>query len=453
MKSKRRMTAVVLAAVALGAMLTLGACTSDPAGQEQAALYQCPMHPDVTSDKAGDCPICGMRLVPVDLGPKAAKAAELPAQGAGEREILYWVAPMDASFTSPTPGKSPMGMDLVPVYKNEVGAASDVDGRATVAIDARRIQQLGVRMAAARVTDAVQTIRTVGFVEPDAQRIRHMHVKISGWLERVPVQTPGDPVARGQVLYELYSPDLVATQEELLAAVRAGNAGAAAAARERLSYWDVAAGDIAAIERGGKVWRRIPFRSPSNGYIHEIKAVEGTFVREMTELYVLMNLDRVWVLGKFYETDLEVLRVGASANVRLPSGKEVRSEALYVYPTVDRQTRFVSVRFSFANQNLALRPGMYVDVVYRAELGPAVVVPADAVIRTGSRAIAFVDLGGGRFEPRELDIGPMVDGGVVVYDGIDDGDLVAVQANFFIDSESSLKAALAKFSGGGGHNH
>lgn len=372
----------------------------------------------------------------------------------GTRAIAYWVAPMDPGFTSPTPGKSPMGMDLIPVYKDEVGSASNVAGRATVTVAALRLQQLGVRTAPVEVTSAVRTIRAVGFVEPDAARISYIHSKISGWLERVPLQTVGDPVQRGQIMYELYSPELVATQEELLAAVRAGNVDAASAARQRLRYWDVAETDIAAIEQGGQVWRRVPFRSPISGYIHEVEAIEGAFVRDMTKLYVLMNLDQIWVRGEFYETDLAALKVGAKAMIRLPSGDEVAGKIVYIYPTVDRQTRFAAVRFSFANHDLRLRPGMYVDILYREDVGPALVVPGDAVIRTGARAIAFVDLGGGRFEPRELSIGANVDGGVIVYDGLDDGERVAVSANFFIDSESSLKAALAKFSGaGGGHQH
>ena len=349
-----------------------------------------------------------------------------------------------------------MGMDLVPVYADEIGGSESVTGRATVTIEPRRLRQLGVRTTPAAITDAaVRTIRTVGFVRPDEERIVHVHTRASGWIDSVRVRTEGDPVTRGQVLYELYSPDLVATQEELLAALRQGNSRAAEAARQRLRYWDVAPRDIAAIEAKGKVRRALPFRSPISGFIESVRAVEGMHVGEMTDLYVLMDLDRIWVLGQFYETDLPLLSEGAPAEVDMPSGETLAGTVDYIYPSVDPRTRFARVRIAFDNEELRLRPGMYVEVAYRAELGPGLVVPRDAVMRTGTRALAFVHLGGGRFEPRELDLGPATDEGYIVYGGLEHAEPVADQATFFIDSESSLKAALTQYKGGGagGHDH
>ncbi|RMF16187.1 MAG: efflux RND transporter periplasmic adaptor subunit [Candidatus Dadabacteria bacterium] len=429
--------------------------SGDAASSQEAApqLYQCPMHPDVTSHEPGDCPICGMRLVPVEQGGEPHEhAAE---QGNADCEVAYWVAPMDPNYRSDKPGKSPMGMDLVPVCKSDLAVGGDVDNRVTVKIPPQRVQQLGIRLSPVAFTEAaIRTLRTPGTVTVDEEKVRHVHTRVAGWIERVHVQAVGDAVRKGQVLYELYSPDLVATQEELLAAVNAGNSGAAEAARRRLRYWNVSDIDIRRIEQRGKASRRITFRSPIDGYVHALKAIDGMYVEARTQLYTLVDLSTVWVRGHFYETELPLLSMGQQARIQLPTTGDPRIGAIrWLYPQVDARTRFVDARFEFDNPDLRLRPGMYVDVQLEIDLGPALVVPKDAVMRTGRQNIAFVHIGNGRFEPRALELGPETDDGYVVYDGLDEGEQVADQATFFIDSESALKAALAKFRSGGAGGH
>ena len=455
---KQRTSTTILAGICVALLAGITTACSGGAQPEQAqakadakqTLYQCPMHPDVTSHEPGDCPICGMRLVPVDSGGDT--SAE---QGDADCKVAYWVAPMDPNYRSDKPGKSPMGMDLVPVCEEDLGGASDVENRVSVKISAHRIQQLGIRLSPTQLTDAaVRVIRTPGTVSVDEQRVHHVHTRVRGWIERVNVQSLGDPVQRGQILYELYSPDLVATQEELLSALAGGNASAADGARRRLRYWNVAERDIRAIEHKRQVLRRIPFRSPIDGYVHKLMAVEGMYVEARTELYTLVDLSQVWVRAHFYENEIDLLQPGASATIVLSDGDEVAGTLEYVYPSVDARTRYVDARLVFPNPDLKLRPEMYVDVRYRVDLGPALIAPRDAVLRTGRQNVAFVHLGNGRFEPRALELGPEVEGGVIVYDGLDEDEMVADQAAFFIDSESALKAALAKFrpgASGGGH--
>lgn len=463
-----KLLAVGLLALA-GPIATLPACDNSE-GPEAEQVYRCPMHPDITEHEPGECPICGMDLVPVDDGGSDAEpstgepsdgessaeqdhedmemAASETAPADGEREIAHWVAPMDSSFTSPTPGESPMGMDLVPVYKDQLGAAGDVTGRATIEIGERMRQLIGIRLAPARVTDAVRTIRTVGFVDPDENRIHHIHTRTPGWLEEVHVHAVGERVERGQLLYELYSPELVATQRELFSARAAGNTASVAAARQRLRNWNVADRDIRRIERSGRVWQAVPFRSGMSGWVHHFNALHGMYVRPEQELYMINNLERIWVLGEFYEADLPLLAEGTTATVVAPDGERLAGRIEHVYPTVDEQSRTVAARLELANPDLRLRPGMYVDFLYRVELGRQLVVPRDAILRTGTRTLAFVALGDGRFEPREVALGTMADEGYIIESGLHPGERVVAQATFMIDSESSLNAALADIGGG-----
>ncbi len=404
-------------------------------------LYQCPMHPQVTSHEPGDCPICGMRLVPVKSDSAEKPSTSTPG---GERKVLYWVAPMDPNYRSDEPGKSPMGMDLVPVYADAgSGSGVSVSGRTTVHVPDVQRQRIGVRTAVATIQPrAIRTLRTVGTVEPDPDRVQHVHTKVAGWVEKVYVRAEANRVRAGQVLYELYSPQLVATQDELIAAVAAKNPGAANAARQRLRNWDVSEVDIKAIEQLQQAKRSMPFRSPMDGFVRQVQAIEGMQAGEMVQLYELVSLETVWVLAKLYERELNLVTVGQAARITVPGGTVIDSTVDYVYPFVNEQSRFVNVRLKLPNPGIRLRPGMYVDVGLQADLGPGLLVPADAVLRTGTRSLVFVEVAPGQFEPRQVDLGPQVDGGFILHDGVADGEIVAVQANFFLDSESALRSAL-----------
>jgi Cu(I)/Ag(I) efflux system membrane fusion protein len=418
----RRSTALAVAFLALG-VAALPACRKEtvaPAATAEAALYHCPMHPDVTSDKPGSCPICGMDLVKVE-----------PA------------APAETGSAPPPSG---------------------VAGRAAVTLSAERRQLLGVRSQEVRHARLERAIRTVGRIAVDERRLHHVHTKFEGYVERLYVDFTGAFVRKGDHLLAIYSPELVATQQEYLLALRAqqhlgassvaatarGSADLLDAARQRLLLWDIRDEDIEALEKSGRVTRTLDLHAETSGYVVEKNVVDGMRVMPQDTLFDIADLSHLWVLADVYESDLPAVRVGMAGEVTIPylPGRTWRGTVTYVAPTVEPATRTVKVRLEIDNAEQDLKPEMYADVVLRPSLGEGLVVPESAVIDTGDRRIVFVDRGAGRFEPREVLVGFKVDGGMQVLSGLDDGEKVVVSANFLIDSESSLKAALSTLAPG-----
>jgi len=368
-----------------------------------------------------------------------------------ERTVAYWVAPMDPDYRRDQPGKSPMGMDLVPVYEDELATDVPIAGRATVELSPERQAIMGIKTVTARRRPVTRTVRTIGFVALNEERVHHVHSRVTGWLERVNVHARGERVRKGQELYRLYSPQLVSTQQELLAAVDAGHRETAAAARQRLIRWGVAKRDIAAIEAAGQAQQAIPFRSPANAYVHHHSALHGMFVSLERELYMLVELDPIWVQAQFYAEDLPHLRTGAPVTVTVPGQPSRKARIDKLYPTAAQPTRTIEARIVLDNPDLGLRPGMDVDVAYRAEFGPALQVPRQAVLRSGERDLVFVIESNAHFAPRAVTLGAEVDGGYIVTGGLAAGTEIVAGAPFLIDAESSLQAAMAKL--GGDHQH
>jgi Cu(I)/Ag(I) efflux system membrane fusion protein len=388
----------------------------DAATEAQATKpqYHCPMHPTYVSDRPGQCPICKMDLVPIA-----------------------------AASASPTAGAA--------------GAA--VAGRAMVALSPERRQLLGVRSEAVTRRHLDRTIRTVGRVAMDERRLHHVHTKYEAYVEKLYVNFVGQMVRKGDHLAALYAPELVATQQEYLLAFRAqqrlGQSGIASvakggtdlleAARQRLLFWDVSPEDIATLERTGKVERTVDLHAELPGYVLQKSAVHGMRVTPADILFDIADLSAVWILADVYESDLATVELGMAAEVTLPyqPGRTWRGTVAFVNPTVEPGTRTVKVRIEVANEGYALKPDMFADVVLRRELGDALFVPESAVLRPGERRIVFLDLGDGTLAPREIETGARVEGGYAVLSGLAEGDKVVTSANFLIDSESSLKAALA----------
>ena len=444
-----------LAVGALGAV----ACRREPgaAGSTAATLlYHCPMHPTYVSDRPGQCPICKMDLVPAEASP--APAAGAPPTAGGARKVLYYRSPMDPSVHSPVPQKDAMGMDFVPVYEDEA-AGPVVAGRAMVALSPERRQLLGVRSEPIARRHLERTIRTVGRVAMDERRVHHVHTKYEAYVERLFVNFVGQQVRRGEPLAALYAPELVATQQEFLLALRAqgqlaasGVASAAQggrdllqAARQRLLFWDMAPRDVEALERTGTVSRTVNLYADLPGFVIGKTAVHGMRVTPADTLFDIADLSSVWILADVYESDLPYVSVGMNAEVSLAyqAGRSWKGAISYVDPLVDPGTRTIKVRIELPNQDFAMKPDMFVDVLLRRDLGTQLFVPESAVLRVGERRIAFLDRGEGRLEPREIALGDRVEGGFVVLSGLADGDRVVTSANFLIDSESSLKAALS----------
>jgi Cu(I)/Ag(I) efflux system membrane fusion protein/cobalt-zinc-cadmium efflux system membrane fusion protein len=375
------------------------------------------------------------------------------------KKIKYWVAPMDPTYIRNEPGKSPMGMDLVPVYEDEGGEKTPTS---TIRIDPVTIQNMGIRTASVVRKPVTKTIRTFGNVTYDETRLASVNTKFSGWIERLHVNFVGEQVRRGQPLFDIYSPELVTAQEEFLLAldarrslgdsdfpsVRDSSHRLLAAARKRLQYWDMSAAQIKRLETTGQVRKAITIFSPAGGVVIKKNALEGQFVQAGANQYEIADLSTVWVDVAIYEYELPYVRQGMPARMELSyiPGERFHGEVLYIYPYLSKETRTVRLRLAFPNPDLRLKPDMYANIRLEAELsGPSLVIPQEAVIDTGVRKVVFVSQSKGRFEPREVKIGVEVNGHQYqVLKGLDAGEEIVISAQFMLDSESRLREAVQK---------
>jgi len=473
-KRRRRIYLVVAAAVVLAgvvAYLYYGGCLRGGGGADNtvgahanADKYTCGMHPFIITDKPGNCPICGMTLTKIESSP--APAAKPPG---GAREPLFYRNPMNPEITSKSPAKDGMGMDFVPVYEDEVkrsGAGVTLpEGYATVQVGMERAQLAGIRSATAVREAILHPVRAVGIVVSDERRVRRVQSKVEGWVEKLHSNFTGQLVTKGEPLLEIYSPDLVATQREYLLA-RAGvdrmkespyedarrmSSGLAQAARTRLALFDVPESFIEELERTGKVQRTVTLNAPVSGYVTGKEVFEGTRVSPGMDLLTVTDLSRVWIEADLYENEALSVRVGQSAALETVAdpGAKMKGRVSFIYPTFSPETRTLKVRFEFPNPGLRLKPQMYANVSLDLHNVTGVVIPDSALIETGVRQIVFVDAGDGSFEPREVKVGVRGGGKAQILSGVKEGEKVAVGANFLLDSESKLRAALTKMTGGG----
>lgn len=416
-------------------------------------LYTCGMHPQVLLPEPGECPICHMPLTPL----RADEAGGAPAPpGAQERRILYWRAPMDPTYISDRPGKSPMGMDLVPVYADEVATGP------AIRIDPVLRQNMGIRVEPVRRGPLVRTIRTIGRVDYDERRVTYVDMKYEGWIERLFVNQTGVQVERGEPLLEIYSPRLYQAQEELLAALRGldrlEGTPLPEARREaerlvedaikQLRYMDVTEAQIEEIRRTRRSTKTVTYHSPATGIVTDKHVQEGMYVQPGMRLYTIADLSHVWVYVDIYEYQLPWVRIGQKATMTLPyiPGHEFTGQVTYIYPYLTRQTRTIPVRLEFPNPQLELKPQMYATVVLHAELGrDALLIPREAYIDSGRRQVAFVEREPGKFEPRDIRVGVETEEGwVEVIYGLEEGEPVVVSGQFLLDAESKLREALRK---------
>lgn len=434
-------------------------------------LYQCPMHPAVIREQHGHCPICGMELVPMQdnragsaTGGAAAKTAPAPGadgsvSGAGESgSILYYRDPMHPWLTSDKPGKAPdCGMDMVPVYASAAGGEG-------IRIDPGMVQNIGVRIDTVRRRDLSREVRTTGAVGVDETRQYSVNAKIGGWVEKLYADYTGMTVKPGQPLLEIYSPELVATQEEYLQALRYANGLAGGpspeaernardlveSARRRLRYWDIPEPSIEALEKSGRVRKTMTLYAPGGGVVLEKRVVAGQNVMPGTELFRIADLSKVWVLADLYQADLAYVRKGQAAEVELaylPGGK-FNGIVTFITPYLEGEARTAQVRVELPNTaDYALKPEMAATVTIRSPVGKeALVVPDQSVIRSGRRNVAIVAVGNGHFEPREVEIGASGEGYLQILSGLREGERIVVSSQFLIDSESNLKAAVQSLS-------
>jgi Cu(I)/Ag(I) efflux system membrane fusion protein len=397
------------------AMLALQACDADPQPDEHAdhaasagadqtaadgpqapALFTCGMHPEVVQDHPGECPICGMELEPIRRG-----------------------------------GDGPV-----------------------VEVDAGTRLVMGVRTALVQRRPVYHQIRTVGQVEVGEDELSVVNLRFGGWVEGLRVERTGDPVQRGQVLFEIYAPDLVAAQEELLLARRRDDHALEASVRRKLELWGLSSRDVEGIVTSGLAQRTLPIRAPSSGYVLHKNLMEGARVEAGKDLFRIGQLERIWVVAEVYEYDAPWVEEGQPTQVELPwqPGVVLEGQVAYVYPTLDPQTRTLQVRLELDNPGVKLKPGMFAKVTIQVRRQEAVLtVPDEAILHSGTRQLVFLVSGDGRYEAREVRTGLAgADRHTEVLDGLDEGDEIVVSGQFLIDAESQLQEALQGLASRGG---
>ncbi len=444
--------ALVVGAVATRMMLGPGG-SGAAAGEDLEQLYTCGMHPNVMERGPGICPICNM-----DLTPLKADDGDDDGGASKERKVLYWRAPMDPNYISEKPGKSPMGMDLVPVYADQE-ASSSVH---FVRVDPVTIQNMGIRTTAIRRGPLVKTIRTVGRVDYDERSVTFINTKFEGWIEKLHVDETGQFVDKGQPLFDVYSRELYSAQKEYVAAIeglermhqstlpyaREEQTRLIDAALTKLQFLDVTNDQIETLKQAKTIQKILTIHSPSRGIVTDKMALQGMYVKPGMQLYTIADLTRVWVYVDIYEYQLPWVRVGQTAEMTLAyiPGRKFSGTAVYIYPYLEKQTRVVKVRLEFDNPMLELKPDMFANVTLSADLRrDALLIPREAYIDSGTRQLVFVDRGEGKFEPREIQVGVEAEDGMVeVLYGLDEGEIVVTSGQFMLDAESKLKEAIAK---------
>lgn len=437
-------TFVITALLAGGSvrLLSTRGTTVDSHENHEKTLYTCSMHPFVLREEPGTCPLCGMDLVP--------KSADAPTQTSKERVIAYWKAPMNPREIYDEPGKSAMGMDLVPVYEDQLVGGVDI------AIDPVMRQAMGVRVAPARTGPLTHTIRTYGHITYDETRTADVSPRFGGWIEELHVNETGQQVKKGQALFSVYSPELISAQEEYLGAFRSAKArpgdssvkSLLQATKSRLVNYGLPSGEITDIEKGNVPKTKLTLYSPMDGVVVDKKILEGSSFMAGTRLYTLSDLSVIWVEAHVYEYELSLVKLGQEATITLPyqPGKVYRGKVSYIYPYLQAQTRDVVVRLAFDNPGFELKPEMYADVSIRTQPGKqGILIPEEALIRSGEQNLVFVDKGDGTFVPRSVTPGLSMDNGDIhILEGIAPQDRVVVSGQFLLDSESKLQEALRK---------
>jgi Cu(I)/Ag(I) efflux system membrane fusion protein len=426
-----------------------GASDVAVSGGKQPLYYRNPMNPAITSPAPAKDSM-GMDYIPVYA------EGEAPPK---ERKVLYYRNPMNPAITSPAPARDSMGMDYIPVYADAGDGAGEPAG--TVKIDPVTVQNIGVRTTRAEQRSLTHDIRAVGRVDFDEQRLSRLHPKTEGWIENLFIDKTGEMIKKDTILLNIYSPRLVTSQQEYLLAlnslqvlknspnddIRRGAEELVTISRERLQFLDVPEHQIRELEESRQVKKSLHIHSPFNGIVMNVGAREGQYVTPETELYMLADLSNIWVYVDIYENELPWVRIGdrAEMEVRGIPGEVFTGEVTYIYPYLESKTRTNRIRLEFNNKDLRLKPEMFANVTVRTSLQTdAVVVPAEAIVRSGKSDQVFVMRGPGKFEPREVILGVSSDGLVQILSGVRPGEEVVASSQFLIDSESKLREATAK---------
>jgi Cu(I)/Ag(I) efflux system membrane fusion protein len=394
--------------------------------------YRCPMHSDIVRDEPGVCPVCGMTLVKVEPPPAAAS-----------REPLYYRNPMDPSRHSPVPAKDEMGMDYVPVYREDFGSE--------VRISPAVMNNLGVRTEPVVRGSLPRGVQTVGYVQFDERKVQQVRPRAEGWVEGLSVRAMGETVQAGQLLFTLYSPMLESVQQEYLDALKIGNRELIDASRDRLRAVGLDAGTAARLAKSGRAAGRVPFHAPISGVITELEAREGAMLTPAMSAMTITELGSLWVVAEVPESQSAWVRQGTQAEVRFSSqpGAMIRGRVEYVYPELNMETRTARARIVLEAPPPNVRPNMLATVSLMAADGEAVLhIPRSAVIRNGTRDRVVIALGDGRFASRNVVAGAEGGDRITIREGLQEGDRVVVAAQFLLDSEANLGAGLDRLDDG-----
>jgi Cu(I)/Ag(I) efflux system membrane fusion protein len=427
--------------------------TAEKAGRK-VLFWVDPMHPAYKSDKPGIAPDCGMKLEPVYADGGAASAP------AAERKVLYYRDPKDPNYKAQQPGlNTETGNELDPVYADDLSAMEV----GAVQITPEKQQLIGVKYELVGVGGGSRTIRAVGRVAIDETRIGHVHTKVEGWIDKVFVDFTGKLVQKGQPLLTLYSPDMLASQRELLLAAKAKtimkdsalpsgfdqSESLLQATRRRLELWDLSEAQIDQVLKTGEPIKNITLYSPMAGYITDRKAFPQIKVMPDTDLYTIVDLSHVWIMADVFEYEAPNIHIGQSARVSVEAlpGRSFNARIDFLQPQVDPMTRTLKVRLNMDNPGLMLKPDMYADVDFVVNSPSKLTVPADAVLNAGERKTVFIDRGNGYFEPRQVKTGDREGDRIQILSGLSGGERVVTSGNFLIDSESQMKAAASGMGG------
>ena len=415
-------------------------------------LWTCSMHPQVLKEEPGACPICHMALTPL-------KQMTTPATTAAtsERKVKYWWDPMlSPPYIADKPGKSPMGMDLIAVYEDQVSGGSGVT------IDPVIVQNMGVRVAMVTTGSVTRDVRAVGYLEEAQPNARDVNLRISGWVEKLNADTVGMALSKGAPLFDLYSPEVQIATEELIAARKSVDAiglsgdtmarktsqGLFDATRLKLEQWGLDPTEVTRLATLDHPPRTVAFTSPIDGYLTQKMLVQGGAVKSGDTVLRIVDLSTVWLDSQVYARDLPFVKLGRSVTATVDGipGKQLEGKVVFIQPELNPQTRTAIVRIALPNTDLVLRPGMYASASIHAILTDrAILVPREAVIDTGTRQIVFVSTPGGRFDPRLVRLGADSEAGVIqVLEGLAPGEIVVTSGQFLLDAESRLREAIQK---------
>jgi Cu(I)/Ag(I) efflux system membrane fusion protein/cobalt-zinc-cadmium efflux system membrane fusion protein len=430
-----------------------GPSSENLSGEKQ--LYTCGMHPQIISDKPGNCPICEMKLTPIKNNNQ--KSGEGTKDS--PRKILYYRNPMNPNVISDHPQKDEMGMDYVPVYEDEAGAEG------VVTIDPQVQQNMNVKTAIVELRKLSSQVTTNGILVTDETQEYIVTTKVDGWIEKLYVNYTGQLVSKGAKLMEIYSPMLVSAQQELLTALSYQNSLKDISIEEiknssnemlknavrKLQLLNVSDSEIKRLKETREVKTTVTLYAQNSGTVLEKNILEGQKIMAGEPLLKIANLSNLWLIADVYEYEIPKIKIGSNAIINFKSfpGKTYRGKVSFIYPTLDEQSRTVKVRIDVPNRNNELKPSMFANVVIEGpELKPTPVIPENAVIRSGKMDLVILDLGDGKFKPQQVTLGIYSDGYYQVLSGLNEGNKIVTSAQFLIDSESNLRAAVSQFQTG-----